>query len=64
MKRSKLLLMGFCLAAVLTLGLGSMGNVYASEGPQGGTNSTRPAPSPPVSPIIQQIIDWIKSLVS
>lgn len=65
MKKSRLLLSGFCLALVLTLTVAPSTKVFADGGPQGGSNSTRPAPPPPPPPSPEMVafLKWLIALI-
>ena len=65
MNKSKLLLSSLCLAIVLTLTVSPTTKVFADggDGPQGGSNSTKPAapppPPPPSTTTFAELIAWI-----
>ena len=50
MKKLKSVLSTLCLAAVLVLSIAPTMTVYADDGPQGGSNSTKGGPPPPPPP--------------
>lgn len=66
MKKSRLLLSGFCLALALTLTAVPSTKVFADGGdPQGGSNSTKPVPPPPPPPSqdVIKLLQWLISLL-
>ena len=64
MKKSRLLLSGFCLALALTLTAVPSTKVFADGGyPQGGSNSTKPVPPPPPSQDLIKLLQWLIHLI-